>query len=84
MTLGEFRKATEGLSDDMPILYAWTWRPPTDLCLGGYMSNRPEALLLDGNQGAWAKQFSNQVLWEQTEPSPTVRLGDLFPDDKTI
>jgi len=66
MNLGDFRKATEGLPDDTPILYAWTWSSPEDLCLGTYLSGGgPSSLLLDGDRGLWEEQFHNQVLWRQ-------------------
>lgn len=66
LTLGDFRKATEGLPDDLSILYAWTWSSPSDVCLGGYMGSSSESILLDGNMGKWEKQFGNKILWEDT------------------
>ncbi len=68
MTLGDFRKATKDLPDDMLILYAWTWRCPRDLSVGAYMGAiGHDHLLLDGNQGDWAKGFKNKVLYEGNE-----------------
>lgn len=76
MTVGDLRKAIEGLPDEMLVLYAWTWNSPTDVCLGGYMGAGGPQLLLDGNRGYWEKQFNNKVLWEQTEPPKTITLGE--------
>ena len=67
LTLGEFRKATEKFPDEMPILYAWTWHSPQDVCLGGYMGSETKSILLDGNVSAWGKQFHNEVLWSDKD-----------------
>jgi len=73
MNLGDFRKATEGLPDDTPILYAWLWRSPTDLSLGTYLgAGDVSCLLLDGDAGQWREQFGNRVLWK--EPPSTFPL----------
>jgi len=76
MTVGDLRKALEGLPDEMLVLYAWTWHSPGDICLGGYMGGGSPQLLFDGNRGPWEQQFNNTVLWEQTEPPKTITIGE--------
>lgn len=66
LTVGDLRKAIDGLREETPILYAWTWNSPSDLCLGGYMGSDNRCLLLDGNKGNWEKGFHNKVLWDDT------------------
>jgi hypothetical protein len=66
LTVGELRKIIEGLDDTMPVLYAWTWRSPDDICLGSYMqATKHQCLLFDGDTRAWEKSFGNKVLWRK-------------------
>ena len=66
MKVKDLKKAIEDLDDNTPVLYAWTWRSPSDLSLGSYMSGSDhKCLLLDGNQDKWSQQFGNEVLWEE-------------------
>ena len=67
MNVGELRKALEHLPDDMPVIYAWTWLSPRDLCIGRRRGSDPvECLLLDGNLSAKAQKFGNTILWQET------------------
>jgi len=71
MNVGQLRKALENLPDEMPVLYAWTWVSPTDVCTGrrrGEQSS-PECLLLDGDVSPKAKRLGNTVLWKEPEAS---------------
>jgi hypothetical protein len=66
MNVGEMRKALEHLPDEMPVVYAWTWLSPKDVCIGRRRgSDSTECLLLDGNLSAKAKKFGNTVLWQE-------------------
>lgn len=65
MTVGELRKALAHLPDDMPVVYAWTWLSPRDLCTGNRRGTGPvECLLLDGNVAGKAQKFGNTILWQ--------------------
>jgi hypothetical protein len=68
MNVGELRKALENLPDDMPVVYAWTWLSPRDLCVGRRRGSDPvECLLLDGNLSAKAEKFGNTILWQEVD-----------------
>ena len=64
MTVGDLRQivADPNIPDDTPVIYAWIWRSPEDVCLGSYLDGGGKAaLLLDGAYGP----FNNKILWEQ-------------------
>jgi hypothetical protein len=66
MNVGELRKVLENLPDDMPVVYAWTWLPPMDVCTGRRRGNgSAECLLFDGNLSAKAQKFGNTILWQE-------------------
>lgn len=66
MNVGELRKAMEHLPDEMPVVYAWTWLSPKDVCIGRRRGNGSiECLLLDGNLSEKAKKFGNTILWQE-------------------
>ncbi len=70
MTVGELKKVLEHLPDEMPVVYAWTWLSPKDVCIGRRRGNGPiESLLLDGNLSPKAKRFGNTILWEDADKS---------------
>lgn len=72
MTVGELRKALAHLPDDMPVVYAWTWLSPKNLCTGRRRGTGPfECLLLDGNLGRKAEEFGNTILWQEDDQVQT-------------
>lgn len=68
MTVGDLRNALENLPDEMPVVYAWTWLSPRDLCIGRRRGSDPvECFLLDGNLSAKAQKFGNTILWQDAD-----------------
>ena len=68
MNVGELRKAVEHLPDEMPVVYAWTWLSPKDMCIGRRRGDGSiECLLLDGNLSSKAKKFGNTLLWQEAD-----------------
>ncbi len=68
LTVGELKEAIRNLPDEAPVLYAWNWLSPKDLCLGRRRGNGPnECLLFDGNLSARASRFGNTILWQVAE-----------------
>lgn len=65
MNVGELKKALENLPDEMPVVYAWTWLSPRDMCIGRRRgSDSTKCLLFDGNLSSKAQKFGNTVLWQ--------------------
>lgn len=70
LTVRKLKQAIQHLPDETPVVYAWTWVSPRDLCLGRRRGNGPdECLLLDGNLSGKAKKFGNAVLWQSGDDS---------------
>jgi hypothetical protein len=70
LTVGELKKAIQHLPDEMPIVHAWNWLSPRDLCIGRRRGEDPvQCLLLDGNLSARARRFRNTVLWQEVSNS---------------
>jgi hypothetical protein len=66
LTVRELKEAIQHLPDETPVLYAWTWLSPKDMCIGRRRgTGSVECLLLDGNLSAKAKKFGNTVLWQE-------------------
>jgi hypothetical protein len=70
LTVGELREAILHLPDETPVIFAWTWLSPRDLCLGRRRGDGSiKCLLLDGNLSAKAKKFGNTILWQEAKTS---------------
>ena len=70
MTVSELKKAIENLPDEMPVVYAWNWLPPRDICTGKRRgSGETDFLVLDGKLSTRALKYGNTLQWEEPVPS---------------
>ena len=65
MTVADLKKAIEGLPDDTPVLYAWTWRSPSTISLGRYLGAKVSQQCLLFDEPFNKHGHGNEVLYHE-------------------